>query len=309
MIDTPRCTPSLASHRTRPLLPLLAALLLAVGLTACQSPGDDSGNARTVIEMTAQDYTYRGVPDAIPSGWTTLQLRNEGTETHNMEIVRLPDTVTAQDFRDAMNTVRRLQRQLEAGTIDTAEAGKQQPGWLDSVEAAGGLGHVSPEHTGSVTLHLEPGTYGTICFIGNPNDTPHWALGMTRPFTVTTDSTGASPPEADAELTIANYQINAEDTLKAGRQTIAVHFDEVVNPEEPPYRDVELARLPEGTSVDTVAAWANESRAPAPTDFLGGVIPLSGGTAHLTVDLSPGHYAWVSHASKAKGMMKTFTVE
>jgi hypothetical protein len=34
-----------------------------------------------------------------------------------------------------------------------------------------------------------------------------------------------------------------------------------------------------------------------------------GGTAYLTVDLSPGRYAWVSHASKEKGMMKTFTVE
>jgi hypothetical protein len=72
---------------------------------------------------------------------------------------------------------------------------------------------------------------------------------------------------------------------------------------------VELARLHEGTSVDSVAAWANVYRARAPTDFLGGVIPPSGGAAYLTVDLSPGRYAWVSHASQEKGMMKTFTVE
>lgn len=49
---------------------------------------------------------------------------------------------------------------------------------------------------------------------------------------------------------------------------------------------------------------------PAPTDLLDGVIPVSAGqTADLTVDLSPGRYAWVSHASKEKGMMKTLTVE
>jgi hypothetical protein len=34
-----------------------------------------------------------------------------------------------------------------------------------------------------------------------------------------------------------------------------------------------------------------------------------GRRAYLTVDLSPGRYAWVSDASQEKGMMKTFTVE
>jgi hypothetical protein len=40
------------------------------------------------------------------------------------------------------------------------------------------------------------------------------------------------------------------------------------------------------------------------------VIPVSEGqTADLTVDLSPGRYVWLAHASTKKGMMKTFTVE
>ncbi len=137
---------------------LLVSLLLAIVLLGCQSSGDEAAtqNAPYVVGVTASDYTYRGVPDSIPSGWTTLQLRNEGTETH---------------------------------------------------------------HVG-------------------------------------------------------------------------------------------LARLHEGTSADTVAAWAHEYQAPAPADLLGGVFPRSAGqTAYLTVDLEPGRYAWVSHASKEKGMMKTFTVE
>ena len=49
---------------------------------------------------------------------------------------------------------------------------------------------------------------------------------------------------------------------------------------------------------------------PAQVDLLDGVIPVSAGqTADLTVDLSQDRYVWVSHASKEKGMMKTFTVE
>jgi hypothetical protein len=52
-----------------------------------------------------------------------------------------------------------------------------------------------------------------------------------------------------------------------------------------------------------------ETVAPS-VDLPGGVIPVSAGqTADLTVDLSPGRYARGSHASKEKGMMKTFTVE
>jgi plastocyanin len=228
-----------------------------------------------------------------------------------VELWRAPVTVTAQDWRDLEATIDSLNQKLEAGTIDSAEVEKQIPAWrLDSIETIGGLGHVSPGRTASLTLNLRPGTYRMLCFVENPKETPHYELGMDRMITVMTDSTGATPPEASATLTVADYQIDAEDTLAAGRQTIAVHFGEVSNPEEPPYRDVELARLREDTSLDSAAAWANVYRAPAPTDFLGGVIPTEAGQrAYLTVDLSPGRYAWVSHASKEKGMMKTFTVE
>ena len=306
-----------ASRTSFQLLTGLAALLVTVGLAGCQPSGDETSGgdradetARTVVEMTARDYTYRGVPDSIPSGWTTLHLRNEGTEPHNVELWRAPVTVTTQDWRDLRATIDRLQSKLEAGTIDTAEARKQIPAWGGSIEGTGGLGHVSPGRTASLTLNLRPGTYRMLCFVENPKETPHCELGMDRMFTVTTDSTGAAPPEAGATLTVAGYQIDAEDTLAAGRRTIAIHFGEVSNPEEPPYHDVELARLHEGTSVDSVAAWANEYQAPAPTDFLGGVIPTAAGqTAYLTVDLDSGRYAWVSHASKAKGMMKTFAVK
>jgi len=49
---------------------------------------------------------------------------------------------------------------------------------------------------------------------------------------------------------------------------------------------------------------------PVSANLLDGMIPVSPGqTADLTDDLSPGRYAWCSHASKKKGMMKTFTVE
>lgn len=295
----------------------LALMLLAFGFTACHSAGDrTSGDessdekARTVIEVTAQDYTYRGVPDSIPAGWTTLRMKNKGSETHNLELLKLPDTVTTQDFRDLNRTYRSLHAKLEAGRIDTAELRKRLPAWSDSIEAIGGLGHLSPGRNAALTLDLRPGTYGMYCFLKNQKETSHLVLGMTSPLKVTTDSTGASRPEANNEMRIAGYGIEAEDTLSAGRKTIAVHFGEVSNPEESPFHDLELARLPEGTSVDTVAAWASEYTAPAPTNFLGGVIPMPAGeTGYLTVDLNPGRYAWVSDASIEKGMMKTFIVE
>ena len=319
MIFARRFDAILAHSPLHRALGLFSVLVLAAGLTACQSDedrtaGDEAADetARTVVEMTAHDYTYRNAPDSIPSGWTTFRMKNEGEETHVFELVALPEGVTPEDHRNGIATLRELLQKLRAGEIDTAEVEKRLPDWLesDSLEYEGGLGYLAPGRTASITTHLEPSTYAMLCYVDTPEKRAHWELGMDRAFTVTADSSSADPPEADLDLRLSGYEIHSEGTLRAGKQTVAVHFGERQESMDPPFQGLHLARLSDGVSADSVAAWANVYQAPAPTDFLGGAIAMDAGrTAYLTVDVSPGRYAWVSHASTEKGMMKTVTVE
>jgi hypothetical protein len=172
------------------------------------------------------------------------------------------------------------------------------PSWMDSVEGAGGLEHLAPGRMASLTTRLEPGTYAMFCYVKTPEERGHMELGMERAFTVTTDSTGADPPEANLSLRIADYEIESDGEMRAGEQTVVVHFGERLKTDADAYPTVVLARVPDSVSVDRVAAWPNEHQTPAPTDFLGGALDMDPGkTAYLTVDVRPGRYAWVSHAS------------
>lgn len=319
MIFARRFTALLPDSPLHRALGLVGVLVLAAGLTACQSDedgasGDEAADetARTVVDVTAVDYAYRNVPDSIPAGWTTFRMHNEGKKTHVFELKGLPTGVTPEDHRNGVATYRELLQNLRAGEIDTAEYEERLPSWMDSdsIDSEGGLGYLAPGRTASITIRLEPGTYAVPCFVETPEGRTHSELGMDHAFTVTADSTGADPPEADLELTLSDYEINLDGELKAGKQTVAVHFGERPKADEPPFQDIELARLTDDVSIDSVAAWANVYQTPAPTDFLGGATAMEAGrTAYLTVNVSPGRYAWVSHASKEKGMMKTFAVE
>jgi hypothetical protein len=65
--------------------------------------------------------------------------------------------------------------------------------------------------------------------------------------------------------------------------------------------------------VDDVVAWMDwldALTAPAPIEFMGGAEDMpAGNTAYITVDLTPGRYAWVSESYGSRGMAKQFTVE
>lgn len=312
--------PVMTNAAMTPRLPTLLArtlVLLLTGplaLTACQSGGDASGedasNAPPVVEVVMADYAYRNIPDSISAGWTTFRVNNEGQEIHHLEFERLPEGITPQDHREVMSVSRELAQKMWAGEIDRAEALKRRPSWVDSVEGAGGLGHLAPGRTASITTRLEPGTYSVHCYINTAEGRRHFLLGMEHVLTVTPDSTGAVPPEADLSVRLFEYEIHSEGTVRAGEQTIAVHFEDRQQLMEPPYQGLQLARLPDEVSADRVAAWLNVDQAPAPTDFLGGAIAMEAGkTVYLTVNVSPGRYAWVSDASEEKGMMETFAVE
>ena len=87
-------------------------------------------------------------------------LINDGTETHELLVVKLAAGVT-------------LDQAVEAeggeGTVDAS--------WATNLAAPGG-------DEEAVTFDVAPGNYALVCFIASADGTPHLSLGMRHEFTV-----------------------------------------------------------------------------------------------------------------------------
>lgn len=317
----------MSARHTRTSFGIVLALVGAVACAQTDADSAQAGDAPTagaeagqppVVQVTAEDFEF-DFPSEIPSGWTTFRFENAGEQEHFLYIYRLPDDVTFRQFREeAMGAFGRVWNAYASGDLDRAEAeaafGEELPEYFfTELTPAGGVALTEPGETAQATVRLEPGTYVVECYVKTPQGTYHTERGMQQRLTVTEASNGASPPEADVEITLSNYEIATTGELGAGTHTVAVYVEE--NPEGFMPHDLNLVRLEEGTTVDEVVAWMDwmnldQFRAPAPGYSLGGVEHLAAGrTAYFTVDLEPGPYAWVSEGYGARGMVEEFTVE
>jgi len=316
------------------LLELRHALSIAVVLsipvlTSCQpadqaeASADELAVAETsapdsyVVDYVARDYAFVG-PTEIPSGWITMRMANEGLEHHFIFLTLLPEGKTIEDYAaDVGPAFGGAWEALQAGSVDKAAAGamlaESLPDWYASASSMGGPGLVAPGKTAQATMHLVPGNYVMECYVKTSDGVFHVMLGMAVPLTVTAEESGGVPPKADYAITLYNSKIDVEGTPRAGRQTIAVNFDD-----HPAYglgNDVHVVRLEEGADLDEVVQWmdwmnVDGLRAPSPAAFMGGVHEMPAGrTAFLTVDLEPGRYAWIAESGAELGMVEEFTVE
>lgn len=293
------------SRRARVASGIAATLAVAV-LTAC-APAEDGGQEGAdagVVEFAAGDYAFQGLPDTLPSGWTTFRMENAGQETHFVVFDRLPDGRTAEEFmREVGAPFDSVWYRLRDGEIDKEKAltllGEKLPRWYGAVRRWGGTGLIAPGGTAQTTIDLEPGTYVMECYVKSPDGEFHVSLGMWHELTVTEDSTGRAAPEADFEMTVSGAGIEAPDTVAPGRHTFAAHFGE--RPAGSLGGDASLVRLDGDVSLeDGIVPWMDWTNveglgAPAPAQFLGGTQEMPAGrTSYFTLQLQPGSYAWVS---------------
>jgi len=301
------------------LTPLSLLFLLAACSGGADVQTDDSAvvDTRNVVEVVARGFSLEA-PDSIPSGWTTILLRNESPLTHFVVIEDLPEGRTLEDskrdvfpvFQDAMDLIN--QGRASEGF---AQFGRF-PAWFTEVVFWGGPGFLSPEKTGETTVYMAPGTYVIECYVKTAGRF-HSVDGMAVQLTVTDEASGAPEPTGSITLTLSAAGIDVYGTPSAGRHTVRVDFAEQMVHEHALGHDVHLVRLEEETDAAEVAAWMNwvdpaGLETPAPAEFLGGTHEMpSGETAYFTVDLTPGDYAWVAEVPNPieKGMFVTFTVE
>ena len=140
---------------------------------------------------------------------------------------------------------------------------------------------------------------------------------MVHPLTVTTEPSSAPAPVPTLVVTIsAERGIEAEPRVPSGRHTVAVHFADQKTHEHHLGHDVHLARMKDDTEFAAILRWMDWTQpegleTPAPAEFLGGTHEMPAGeTGYFTVDLEPGHYAWIAEVPDAetKGMLTRFIV-
>jgi len=112
--------------------------------------------------MTLRDYTFF-LSRPLSAGKHVLEVRNEGTQWHEFELVQLAPGKTPQDV------------------IDFIERGIGTPPGLP----LGGVSPLAAGRTSYMHVDLEPGRYALICFLPDRKDgRAHFQHGMTQEFQV-----------------------------------------------------------------------------------------------------------------------------
>lgn len=141
--------------RTTQIRPVRRAARLAVtcgvvlSIVACGGD-DDSASEPQVIEVTATDFAFDGIPDTVPAG-TRFTLVNEAPmELHEIVAIRIPDD----EQRSVADLLQLPPDELMAifAAVDPATVILAAPG-DDQIDAVG---------DGTLS---EPGRYALICFI------------------------------------------------------------------------------------------------------------------------------------------------
>lgn len=220
--------------------------------------------ASLAITATAAGYE---APETVASGWVEVSLTNQGEARRQAAIFRFEDGKTMDDLTAA----------LQSG----------EPGIPRFLSAVGGPSGVMPGASGSVVLHLQPGNYVIMDPAPDETGVPALAKGFLLPFSVAEEDNGATEPQADLMIDLADYSfVLDQDAIQAGQLTIQVMNSGPVEPHE-----MIVIRLNEGASVqDFLAATAPDAPpGPPPGRGAAGMAPLGvGETAYVTVDLEAG---------------------
>lgn len=127
-------------------------------------PSNDSQVSQPQVngQVMLRDFSIV-LPASIPADSMMLQVTNQGSQPHEMDLLKL----------------------MPGKTVKDALAFLQKPAGSPPFEDAGGMGALNPGMSGWVKLNLMSGNYVALCFVPDrTTGTPHFALGMITSFSV-----------------------------------------------------------------------------------------------------------------------------
>lgn len=249
-----------------------------------------------VLDVTARDFGFVSEHATVAAGSVPVAFTNEGHEPHQLQIGRLREPMTPEEFIA-----------LFEGEGDRAS--------VDAVTWVGGVNVVEPGDTGSATVDLAEGDYLMVCYVPDDSGTSHVMHGMVAALHVgasATDATAAAAADqvGPAEtVVLRDFQIAVPQGFR-GRGPVAFR-NEGTDPHE-----VVFLRLDEGKTLADAAAYQADPTGDRPFDFAGGVASVAPGTVAVAdLDLAPGDYLATCFVPALDGtphvdlgMLATFTV-
>ena len=157
------------------------------------------------VAFTAVDtevgHRFTG-PETLTAGWTAIRLVNESEGHHHLQLVKLPEGMTAEEL------------------VDVAQKpGPPPPG----VEFLGGPGTLVPGGDGVATVNLQEGSYVLLCLEAHGDGAPHFAKGLWKSLTVTAATgTPAPEPQEVAIIGLSDSEFTITGSVPAGVQTVRV---------------------------------------------------------------------------------------
>jgi hypothetical protein len=115
----------------------------------------------TTVEARTSDYKF--TMPALTVGTHTIHYINDGPAIHEIQLVRLNEGATMESYMAAM----------------APGATTPPPGAV-----VGGPGALSPGGDNYWTVTLEPGRYIVVCFVPDPDGTPHAMKGMIQEISI-----------------------------------------------------------------------------------------------------------------------------
>ena len=274
--------------------------MMPVAIAACgrgdaeveaSTPAAEATLGAHEVVIRARDFAF-DAPDTIQSGPTTFRLVNEGPELHHVQLFRLEEGHSFDDFMKHM------------------AANGHPPAW--SVEV-GGPNTPNPGAESNGSLDLQPGEYALLCVIPSADGVPHVMKGMSKPLTVVPAAGPArAMPEADVVMMLNDYSFVATPEISAGKRTIRVE-NQASQPHE-----VLFAKLAPGKTAADLLSWIEKPQGPPPADILGGTTAFKAGESNtVSIDFQPGEYALLCFIPDAKdgqphvahGMVRQITVQ
>lgn len=249
----------------------ITILMLFTIITLVACGGAAKAQQATKVTIKAHDYSFEA-PTQIEAGLVSITLENEGQEPHHVQLARLNDGVSPEQFQTA------LQQNPEAA--------------LALVTWAGGPGVVDFGGSQEVTMDLTAGTYMLLCFIPSPDGVPHLAKGMVASLEVVDKQaqTGGQPPKADATVKMNDFVFILPSAIKAGPQVWQVD-----NQGQQPH-EIGLIKLAEGKTIADVSAFMAAPDGVPPFSDVGGLQAIDPGeSGWVNLNLTPGEYVALCH--------------
>lgn len=342
-------TKRLKTDRRTVLKTIGGGVIGSAALSGTVTAGGGNGRGkgpRSVLEIKTDhdhdsgDHLFDLSTHDIPQGWNTVVLDNQTGHTHFAYTVKLPQQAIDDAKEMGMDL---LELYYESVTRpfqffwDSAVPGKDPDGddntdvydsifppWFGDVLFYGGPGLTSGRLDSMTTVSFDPGDYIVECYVKEPNEDFHSYHGMLDHFSVGEGESRAAEPESTVELDLSRSGIDFPESIRPGRHTVAVNFEDQQQYANLVGHDVHLIRLDETGDTDELNDWMNWatvgefiSDGNEPEPFMGGVTDIwtappddVQGTGYFHVGLGAGDYAWVAEVPdpEAKGLLETFSV-